>query len=842
MRSTKKHPSYFFRILLILGVSGFFFGQSLLAEYRVWNSKVGTEVEAQFLSQTATHVVLKTKDGKQLTVEKVKLSENDQEFLKWLAEDAKKPADNADPAAKLEVTNKPSDTAKPAETVKSTEKVKSTETAKPPATAKPDPAAKPAPSVELPPTKKTASNPPGKPPLPGQPAGTKPLEKTDPLKLEQPYNTFPLSIRNVAAQKILADPPNTDYTKLARELCAPVPRPKFAALNKFKIPLVNPTTAMIAQAGNFLIDHNDKLEQLDVWNLDTGKLVNSIKVGPLANSRSFAISPLGNLVASGRSDNVAIAYHAATGKEACIVPRQWEEKKKLVRVAFSWEEDELFSLNDKAEVDRQLLFAPPARRQQYLGAAADIADWTANNDEIWLTVTGQGRVGTRLTDRYTTTCYMQKQDSWFKAKARRHYLAIPVRNGLVYWSKNELTRYSVSYTTRLDAEKQRSETVKHRAIDCIDFDKYSLDRADRYLWVSNATATGTLDIYDLDCFDVPVRVPTPVQKQGQQLHWHSCATRRLYYYDPATTEITVHELRQFEPPPQWKVQEVFQRGLIEKRYDRLDGLAAVMDKDMRHLVGGRQLPVLTEVLDSFIRQQFLVPPEEWLHRKARWFSDRPDSTLARLVQTQVMINYATSADDPGQKEKRLIAAAELLKGPLAAKKPYGEALYMQLGLGTQLGWEKDKFLELAAQLAQAAPEHTEFHHQMCKLLLPDKRGEAGDTELYAKTIANHFPQEKGDMLYGQMVYRCLLDMDDNDFFDTLDFDLTRATRGLVADAKKNPTDPVAITRAQDWHTALHRARHQDILEPFKADYRPISTAYVDLLKTGGWNAYLKPRD
>ena len=64
MRSTNKPRPRVFRFFLYLGLSGIFFGSSLLAEYRVWNSKAGTEVEAQFISQTETHVVLKTKGGK----------------------------------------------------------------------------------------------------------------------------------------------------------------------------------------------------------------------------------------------------------------------------------------------------------------------------------------------------------------------------------------------------------------------------------------------------------------------------------------------------------------------------------------------------------------------------------------------------------------------------------------------------------------------------------------------------------------------------------------------------------------------------------------------------------
>jgi hypothetical protein len=799
------------------------------AEWRTWNSKVGTEVEAQYLSQTETHVALKTKAGVTLNVEKSKLSDNDQEFLKWLVEDAKKLAkpQPAAPAGTTPAGTTPAKKSAPPATQESPGKGElakgaNSKTADPKAT---DP----------------------------EPAGKRKLQQPETDKLEQPLNAYPLS-SDWLNQRPLPDPPNTDYAKLASELCAPVPRAKFVQVRKFKLPLVNPNTAQIAQAGHYLVDHNDKQEALDVWNLDTGKLVKSINVGPLANPRCFAISPAGSLVGMGRSDQALVAFHAATGKTMCIVPRLATEGKKLLRLAFNWEEDEIVTLNDSGEFQRMLLLGPQFKRYAFDQAIPEnFADWATHNDEIWLTVSGQGRIGARITDRYTYSCYIQTQEAGFKAHAHRTHLAIPVRAGLVYWSRNELTRYGVSYSSKLTAAKQvRNPAAQYRAFDCLDFAQYSLDRRDQYLWVSNFGGTETIDIYDLDCFDIPVRVAAPMKDPGNHLHWHSSSTRRLHYFDRTDQLLTSYELQQFEPPPSWKIITAFHRAFLEKRYDRLEGLAVALDNEPQQLVGGRQLPVLTDVIRTFNRQQFLVPPDEWQHRLATWLRERPDSTLVRLILAQNRIGAAlraTENDPPLKNElpanaqaRQWIKEAEgFLREPLAAKQPWGETLYLQLRLAPLLGWEKDKCLELAARMAKIAPRHTDFHYQMCKLLLPEERGDVGDTELYAKTIADHFPQEAGNILYSYMVYRTVRGFGLEDYKQRLKFDWRRARDGFVADYKQHPDDPAAIQRARDWRM-YNTANPENLSKEDKPDFEPIFAAYKKMVETHGWNVYLRIRE
>lgn len=804
--------------LLALLVGGFVAG-NVRAEYRVWNSKVGTEVEAQFISQTDTHVVLKTKAGLQLNVEKAKLSDNDQEFLEWLAADAKKPAAKPEPAEKSSAAKK----------------------ATPKSAAKDEPKAAPEKSAAKSPTRAEA-----KP--------KKSAVKSDPLKLEIPLVTFPLSSDTWQKQKPISDPPNTDYAKLARELCAPVERPKFVQINKFKLPLVSPERAMLAQASNFMIDYDEQRDRLDVWDLETGKRVNSLMVGPLANPRCFALSPSGKYLGFGKPDNSVAVFEAATSKGVLENSIFREEKKKLVRVAFNWNDDEYALLSDKPEIDRWLIHHPVGKRHAFSNAIPDVArNWLANNDEIWLTVTGQDRIGARLHERFSYATYCQKQEAGFKAHAHRTHLAFPVRNGLVYWSQRELTRYCVSFSTKPTEAKQLSKTNQHRAIDCLDFAKYSLDREDRYLWVTNETGTETVDVYDLDCFDIPIRVSAPVQKKAKQLHWHSSETRRLYYYDPASTEITVYELQQFAPQTCWKVFDTFHRALLDKRYDRLDGLVAELAKDMRSLPGSRQLPVLTDVIRSFSRQQFLVPRDEWLARIEHWEKERPNSTIAKFVNANIFIQSAlsqTKNDLPRKNElpnnpqvvAHLKEAERLLKRPLEAKEPLGETLYMQLRLVPLLGWEKDKLLELAARIAKVAPEHTEFHNEMCRQLLSEERGDDGDTELYAKTIADHFPGEQGDILYGRMVERCKERFEKEDYFKLMKFDWDRATRGLLADAKKNPDDAAKNERAVDWYIYYTFANREKQFASFEKEYQSsIFNASRKISETHAWNVYLRPR-
>ncbi len=228
-----------------------------------------------------------------------------------------------------------------------------------------------------------------------------------------------------------------------------------------------------------------------------------------------------------------------------------------------------------------------------------------------------------------------------------------------------------------------------------------------------------------------------------------------------------------------------------------------------------------------------------------------------IEDCQVGVRAAADRDGPASDQERTPAQNELprdadtaqktleaetlLASVLAEKQPYGEVLYMQLRLAPLHGWEKDKLLDFAVRMAQVAPEHLEFHHEMCELLLPENRGEEGDTELYAKTIADHFPEEQGNIIYGQLVARSKEDISPENFFITMKFDWARATRGLLAAAKKSPHDAAAICRAYDWHKYYHEAKRQQQFQSFAKEYEPIFAAYKKLQETQAWNVYTMPK-
>ncbi len=168
-------------------------------------------------------------------------------------------------------------------------------------------------------------------------------------------------------------------------------------------------------------------------------------------------------------------------------------KRSWNAIAFNWDDEEFTLLSAEGDIDRMLVCFPNGKRHSF---ARNIPEETKAGPRTTTTsgcmVSVQGRIGARLSDRFTYTCYVQEEDAGFKAHAHRDNLALPVRNGLVYWSRDELIRYSVSYVQPFDPRPTNTEVAKHRAVDCSDVAKYSLDRAERYLWVTNETGTGTL--------------------------------------------------------------------------------------------------------------------------------------------------------------------------------------------------------------------------------------------------------------------------------------------------------------------------------------------------------------
>jgi hypothetical protein len=63
---------------------------SSIHQVREWNSTVGTKTNAKYISSTETAVKLEKEDGKIITVPLVKLSQEDQEYVKQLAEEDEK--------------------------------------------------------------------------------------------------------------------------------------------------------------------------------------------------------------------------------------------------------------------------------------------------------------------------------------------------------------------------------------------------------------------------------------------------------------------------------------------------------------------------------------------------------------------------------------------------------------------------------------------------------------------------------------------------------------------------------------------------------------------------------
>lgn len=758
---------------------------AVAAETRVWRAATGGHtIKASLLRQTDTEVVLQKDDGTEVTVLKKDLSGADRKFLK---ESAK--ADRAKPVAA-------------------------------------------APSSE------EAGQPQGGIATPADPSGT-------PGPAHAATSPWP-SLTDPA----VPDEPGTDYAALAKKMMEIPPVPKFTKRHSFKLDLPSPETAALAEGGLFLCTHDLAKQQLDVWDLNTGKIAHTWTCGPLANSRCFAISPTGKTLAVGREDHMVVTYDVASGKQIFEHNLLQRQDKKVFRVALSWQDDHVSFVGANGDlgwfpVGGGKGFSPS------IGTFRTFVPWAPDDALPSLRISGKGTIGIVAHPSLSIVANFNPTEPFLTANfPKEPILAFaPISKGLVSWlGINDGYRLHQCF----NEQARPTHTVLRGALCRTIAAQAAVDREEQYVWCyGRALQKPVLDIFSVDEFELPmsIAVPEPSRPlQATDREWIAPETRRLIRWCHADKELTLFELGAIEPLPSWKIHGTMHRLLLEKKYDRIDGLAAAL-QDQGVLPGGAHKPILTEIMEDFHEPQIYVQPWEWEQRLEAWVEERPKCDLARLALANHRIcegwaarggGYANTVTPEGM--AKFLAMGEdghkLLAPLLKRPKPPADALFLQLRVAKMLGWDLEKQLALADQLLEVAPEHVPFHNEMVLNLLPRWFGFPGASGAYADKVAKKAGGDAGEVVYACMGFSLGTYVASKQFVDETGFDAKRISDAFLAEANRHPNDNYYRLRFYGSVMYGSRAQPDAFAEPamevkLMASIAQMMKSIVDL----SWNPY-----
>lgn len=202
--------------------------------------------------------------------------------------------------------------------------------------------------------------------------------------------------------------------------------------------------------------------------------------------------------------------------------------------------------------------------------------------------------------------------------------------------------------------------------------------------------------------------------------------------------------------------------LQQERFDQLDCLADSFRASKDRFAGGMwKLHILYAGLKSPLQHPTTQDWEEHLNRLKHWVSENPDSITARIGLAMSYLNYAWDARGDGTADtvsdngwqlfgQRAEEARTILQKASTLKAKCPEWYVAMETVALAQGWRREDVRALLEQAIAAEPGYYYVYRMHALYLLPKWHGEEGDTELFAKTIADRVGGEQGDEVYFQI--------------------------------------------------------------------------------------------
>lgn len=243
-----------------------------------------------------------------------------------------------------------------------------------------------------------------------------------------------------------------------------------------------------------------------------------------------------------------------------------------------------------------------------------------------------------------------------------------------------------------------------------------------------------------------------------------------------------------------KYKDAIAQLLKDKNFSELDCVADAARAGKTRFSGGAwKLHSFYQGLDS--PRQGHPTEEDWqthMQLMQQWRDKDPQSITARVALAKAYIAYAWDARGDGKSDtvsdngwtlfgQRLAQAKNTLDE--AASTPGKDAEWyidmQQISLGQ--GWDESDSAALFKQAFTFEPQYYYYLQMRAKFLQPKWNGEPGDTERFAKSVADKIGGDDGDILYFQSAVGIVCGCNEP---DVNDFSWPRLQKGYTAFEKK----------------------------------------------------------
>jgi WD40 repeat protein len=271
--------------------------------------------------------------------------------------------------------------------------------------------------------------------------------------------------------------------------------------------------------------------------------------------------------------------------------------------------------------------------------------------------------------------------------------------------------------------------------------------------------------------------------------------------------VSVWRLPKVPSPPKARFLRMAFGYLRQRQYDRLDALAAEVGAQkvpLSHWCGSSQYGT---VVGCLMRHPGVSDPA-WNHDQElkTWLDRRPESSLAKIVVAQRLINlaweargtgYAPSVSEEGWRgfQENLTKAKAVLVPLVASPDTPGDAYRLLFTIAKGEGWERSQVDQYVEQMMRHWPAEFGAHEAVAEMLMPRWGGEPGDSEAYARSIADRVGGAAGAAIYARVAVFLATFYRPQEFAAVEKFDYPRIREGFAEICRQCPDDPEPVNGA-----------------------------------------------
>jgi tetratricopeptide (TPR) repeat protein len=238
----------------------------------------------------------------------------------------------------------------------------------------------------------------------------------------------------------------------------------------------------------------------------------------------------------------------------------------------------------------------------------------------------------------------------------------------------------------------------------------------------------------------------------------------------------------------------------QKRYDHLEALGVLLESDSGAFPWRsydlKYSTMVTGFAPSLLNER---KPEDSKQFLSDWLKARPNSALARVLEGRRLLaegwkargsGFAGSVRPEGWEVlHKSLQEMETIILPMADSNDCPPDTYcLVFEIAKNQGWEPERLERYIDALLRQADWYFPAHGAMVEMRMPRWGGRAGDSEKYARRVADHLGGEQGAAIYARLALRMSCYYGVKELFETEQFDYEKILTGLRQLLRQYPDD------------------------------------------------------